>query len=165
MSDLARRLLALFVLCLATVALAACGGGDGEEGGEEEEGDAGGSLEEPSEAVQRRVTMTVTTFHKSFADGDGGNTCDALGDEGEMKLMRMVRGATDCPDAVSKLEKARNDAKVPPIKVTGVMANSKRAEAELEQGAPVKLVLNDRKWEITDPGGALNQPQAKSQAQ
>lgn len=163
MSSLARRLSVLIALALGLAVLAGCGGGGGDSGDGGEGGESGGELEEASGRVATQITRTVTTFHKSFSAGDGGNTCATLTSSAERNLVKGVRGATDCTDAISRLEKARNKAKVPPIKVTAVKANAKQAEAELADAEPVKLTRQDGEWRISDVGGALNQPMAAAQ--
>lgn len=97
--------------------------------------------------------MTLTSYLGAVSRGNAKIACDQLGDEARRDLVRSVRGARDCGDAVTRYrsgltrEQRRQlrDAKVDDVRVTGDRATAK-VLGGAERG---RLERRDGRWLIT----------------
>jgi len=129
-----RRAGAATVVAVAVLTLGACGGGEGAPPDDE------------------AIRTTLTTYLGAVARGDARVACDQLGEGARRDLVRSVRGAENCQDAVrryrSGITREQRD-QLRAAKVTAVRVDGDRATAKVLGGAESgRLQRRDGRWVI-----------------
>lgn len=119
---------------LTAVALSSCGGG----------ADAASDPE--------AIRVTLTTYLNAVSRGDGKVACDQLGDDARRDLIRSVRGARDCGDAVTRYRSgltSEQREQLRTARVDQVRVDGDRATAKVLGGAEAgRLERRGDRWLI-----------------
>ena len=127
-----RRTAAAFVIALLT--LGSCGGG------------------EDGVSDDAAIRTTLTTYLGAVSRGDARAACSHLGEGARRDLIRSVRGARDCRDAVTRYRAGLTGEQRKQLlgaRVTDVRVEGDRARAKVLGGAESgRLERRDGRWLI-----------------
>ena len=121
---------------IAALSLGACGGGKATDG--------------PSD--EQAIRDTLTTYLGAVARGDSRAACARMADGARRDLVRSVRGARDCRDAVVRYRSgltSEQRGQLRGAEVTAVRVDGDRATAKVLGGAESgRLLRRDGRWLI-----------------